>query len=92
MRGRGSIIDMQENVIDKLQSNEIYPFSVIFSYEAGDNNGILAITLYTELDYERLLDLLEYESQCDKTGFVVLKDTNTVILSDMALINFYVKL
>ena len=73
-----------------LEDNDIYPFSVTYTYELGlDGSGALAITLYVKSDYDRLLEILDYKSQCDKSGYLVFPENNTIILQGMALANIY---
>jgi hypothetical protein len=85
-------IEIQESVIKTLTNFEIYPFSVIFTYSGGINSGLLSITFFLKDDIHKLLDLLEYKTQCDKSGYTILEETNTILLSDMALINLYTRL
>ena len=80
----------QEAVIRFLGEHDIYPFSVTYTYEVGpDGVGLLSITMYVKADYDNLLDLLDYKSQCDKSGYIVFPDTNTIILQGIALANLY---
>lgn len=86
-------IEIQEAVIKKLTEHGISPFSVIFTYESSNvEGGLLSITVYLESELDELLDIIEYRSQCDKTGFTLLPETNTLIVTGMALINLYLKL
>lgn len=80
-------IRIQEDIVDKLDKCDIHPFSVICSFSIGE--GIISMTFYLRQDLTEFLDLLNYRSQCDKTGYLVLEDNNTVILSGLALINLY---
>lgn len=80
---------IQNSVIEKLKSMNIFPASVIFTYAGGYDDGMLGITLYLEEDLDEFLDLLEYKTQCDKSGYWINKETNTVILTGLALINLY---
>ena len=84
--------EIQENIIRKLQARDISPFSVLFSYEAGDPGGMLSITLYLRAELEELLGILKYESQCDKSGWLISKDTNTLIFTGIALLYVYTTL
>lgn len=77
----------QESVIQFLGEHDIYPFSVIYTYELS--NGILAITTYVKEDYESILDLLDYKSQCDRSGYLLFPEYNTMLLRGMALANLY---
>ena len=84
-------IRIQEDVISKLSSYEIYPFSVIFTYSGGISDGLLSMTFFIPTDIDKLLDILDYKSQCDKSGYYIIKEYNTLVLSGLALINFYTK-
>ena len=80
---------IQENIIGKLQSRDLNPFSVIFSYEAGDPGGMLSITFYLKEELTELLGILKYRSQCDKSGWEIIEKTNTVIFTGIALLHVY---
>ena len=82
-------IKTQEEAIHKLSSYEIYPFSVIFTYSGGISDGLLSITFFFDSDMDSLLDILDYKNQCDKSGYYIVKEYNTLILSGIALLNFY---
>lgn len=79
----------QEEAIRKLSSYELYPFSVIFTYSGGIPDGLLSITFFSHQDIDRLLEILDYKNQCDKSGYYIIEEYNTIILSGIALINFY---
>ena len=82
-------IKTQEEAILKLSSYDIYPFSVVFTYAGGKFDGLLSITFFLDSDLDRLLEILDYKNQCDKSGYFIIKEYNTIILSGIALINFY---
>ena len=84
-------IKIQEETICKLSSYEIYPFSVIFTYSGGISDGLLSITFFLDQDIDKLLDILDYPNQCDKSGYFIIREYSTVILSGIALINFYTR-
>ena len=85
-------IEIQEEIIEKLQNRDISPFSVIFSYEAGNPGGMLGITLCLREELLELLDILNYKNQCDKTGWIINEKDNTLILTDIALLHAYTML
>ena len=89
MREQPLEIKIQEDAIKKLSSYDIYPFSVIFTYSGGVDDGLLSITVFSLQDIDRLLEILDYQHQCDKSGYYIVKEYNTIILSGIALINFY---
>ena len=70
-----------------LEKHSLNPESVVFTFCIGE--GVLAITFYIHEDLKELLELLSWSSQCDKRGYLILNDTNTIILSGIALINLY---
>lgn len=80
-------IEIQESVISWLTEKDISPASVVFSYRFFD--GLLAITFYFENDLEEFLDLVDYKFSCDKAGYIVIKETNTVMLSGLPLVKLY---
>ena len=81
--------ELQENIIGKLQSRDLNPFSVIFSYEAGDTGGMLSITFYLRDEMTELLEILKYKNQCDKSGWEIIEKTNTIIFTGLALLHVY---
>lgn len=81
--------ELQENIIGKLQSRDLNPFSVIFSYEAGDIGGMLSITFYLRDEMMELLEILKYKNQCDKSGWEIIEKTNTIIFTGLALLHVY---
>ena len=85
-------IEIQESIINKLQNREIYPFSVLFSFESPDKGGMLSITFYIQADLEELLRILNYKSQCDKSGWIIINKTNTIIFTGLALLHLYTHL
>jgi hypothetical protein len=80
---------IQEQVRLALEAREIYPFSVIYTYQLG-NGGLLAITTYMKDDLTELMSILGYAVMCDKSGYVLLEENNTVLLMGMALSNLYI--
>lgn len=81
-------IRIQEDVIKKLSSYNLFPYSVICTFQT-DHNGLIAITFFVNLDLKELLNIIDYKNQCDTSGYLVIEETNTIILYDLALINFY---
>ena len=79
----------QEEALRKLSSHELYPFSVIFTYSGGIPDGLLSITFFSPQDIDRMLEVLDYQNQCDKSGYFIVREYSTIVLSGIALINFY---
>lgn len=75
---------VQEVVIDKLESYEIYPFSVTYTSES---NGIMSMTFFIRDDLEEVLEMLGYKRKCDKSGYEIIPETNTLILTGFAIID-----
>lgn len=81
-------IEIQESIIERLSEYDISPFSVICTFQT-EHNGLVAITFFIKPDLNEVLDILDYKNQCDKSGFLIIDETNTLILYDLALVNFY---
>ncbi len=79
-------IQFQSNVTSMLERNNLSPFSVVSTFI---NDGFVAVTFYIEHDLKEFLELLDYKNQCDKSGFLVIGESNTVILSGMGLLTLY---
>lgn len=84
-------ITIQENIYKRLVDLELYPYSVIFTYAIG-NNGLLSVSFYRIEQLNELLEKLDYKSQCDKTGYIIVEESATIILSGIALIKFYTEI
>ena len=82
--------EVQEKITQFLLSNGISPFSVIFTY-CFDDGGLLGLTFWLKSEVEEFLNLVEYKSLCDRKGYLILENNNTVIISGFALIDFYSK-
>jgi len=89
-------LQIQEEIINKLQNREIYPYSVLFSFAPFDkkdnSGGTLSLTFYLKEDLDNLLDILNYKSQCDKSGWTIIEKNNTVIFTGLALLHLYTNL
>lgn len=68
---------IQEQVEDLLVEAELFPRSVIFTYQLG---GILGITFYNEEDLQELYDRLGIVHICDSAGFQLFWDTKTILV------------
>ena len=82
--------EIQNNVTKFLVDHEIFPFSVIYT-DCFGVGGLLAITFWISLDTGELLDCLDYSRICDKNGFIILEENNTVMMTGYAFLNFYSK-
>lgn len=83
-------VEIQELVIDYLSNLDISPFSVIFTYSLNDG-GTLSITFWINSDIDDFLNHIDYKSICDKTGYIILRENNTILITGFALIDFYSK-
>ena len=83
-------VEIQEQIIEYLGSIDISPFSVIFTYCLNDG-GMLSITFWINSDIDEFLNHIEYKSICDKSGYLILRENNTIMISGFALIDFYSK-
>lgn len=81
-------IRLQEEITKNLLRLELYPFSVICSFVVNEG-GTVAITFHIKEDLLEFLRYLDYDNQCDKSGYLVMEETNTILLSGLALIGFY---
>lgn len=82
-------IIVQERVTKWLEEKETYPFNVTYTRALGSGNeGLLSITFFMRDDLEEFLDLIDYKTTCDKAGYIILEDSNTVILVGLALIRY----
>ena len=77
-------LEIQDHVTNKLVEREIFPYSVIFSYLEGKSRGVLSITTFFPHQLQAILDLLDYKYECDKSGYFIFEDTNTLLLSGSA--------
>lgn len=80
-------IEIEESVIKWLLENNISPASVTLSYKILD--GILSITFYLAQDLEEFLELVDYKYSVDKSGYIIVKETNTILLHGLPLVKLY---
>ena len=78
--------EIQDLVTNKLVEREIFPYSVIFSYLGGESKGVLSITLFFPQQVKRILEIMDYEYECDKSGYFIFEDHNTLLFSGSALL------
>lgn len=77
-------IEVEKEVEKLLIKRELYPFNVFYTIDQstkGWEEGLLAITLHTSLDLQELLEILDYRSCCDKSGYILLPDYNTLLVT-----------
>lgn len=78
-------IEIQDKITKFLEDNEVWASTVVFTFEAA--GGLLSITVYSECDYEDLLELIGYRTSCDKGGYTLCSG-KTVLLQGLALTRF----
>lgn len=78
-------IELQDWVTSRLVNLDLYPFNVFFTY-TNRGFGILGITFFIDFELAELLELIEYYNLCDKSGFTVIYESNTIIVSGNALL------
>ncbi len=81
-------IDIEGQIYKWLETKEIFPFSVLVTFCTNDS-GLLSITFFFQRDLESFLNELGYKKRVDKSGYTVLEDTLTVILTDAPLTKLY---
>lgn len=70
----------------------LLPYSITYT-SAINNTGLLGITFFLDPDFNDFLNIvLEFKAQCDKSGYIVIKENNTIILQGIALNNLFNKL
>lgn len=84
-------LEVQENMIKYLETFGILPFSVIFTYGLNDG-GCLSITFWIKEEIDEFLKLVEYKNLCDKSGYIIVEENNTIMISGFALIDLYSKI
>ena len=80
-------VELQKSVTSWLTNKNIFPVSVTVTFRYLD--GLLAITFYVKQDLDEFLDIVGYKYSCDKSGFIILPDTNTVFLYGIPLVKLY---
>jgi hypothetical protein len=77
---------VQESMISVIENSGLIPYSVFYTKIIGDKDtGLLCITMYSLSDLYSLLKLFGYQEKCDKSGFTVIKESSTVMLTGIAL-------
>lgn len=84
-------IQVQKWIQEKLTLRNIYPLTVFFTY-SGRKGSTLGLSFYSFLDLEEVLDLLDYKSLCDKNGFIINRDYNSLIIFGQGILQLPEKL
>ena len=76
-------IEIERYILEVLSEvYDISPFSVIYTECKGIS--VVSITLFGQDDLKELLDLLGYKRLCDKSGYSIFRDKNTIIFTGIA--------
>lgn len=85
-------VAIEKKVISHLEKLNYCPVSCSFSYSAGEPGGMLSVTFLTSWGLDQILDLLDYQSAADKSGFEVFCKSNTLVLSGYAMLSLFKKI
>lgn len=81
-------IEIQNYVRDVLSEYfNIYPFSVLYTECYGSPR--LSVALFGSGDLQELLEIIGYKQRCDKTGYTVFYDKNTLLFYEKAKDHFF---
>lgn len=84
------ILRLQTIVKNWLESKDIIAFSVYITLEVPQNNqGLCSISFYNSDQLHEFLDLIDYSVQCNKKDYIILEETDTVLLTGLALVRLY---
>lgn len=68
---------MEEKLIKEwLDRNNVFYISLVYT---ECYSGVLSITFCQDIDLNNFLDLIKYKSQFNKSRYIILQDTLTVI-------------
>lgn len=85
-----SIEKLQNKIWDFLKDQYIYPFSIFITIAVPNyKNGFCSITFFNDDQLQSFLDFIEYPIQSNKGDYVILYDSFTVLLKNIALVNLY---
>lgn len=88
--------EIQEGVEKLLEKRELFPFMVFYTSKRDSDTldtGVLGVSFYLQEDLEELLTIIDYKSICDKSGYVVIPEYNTLIItSGSGIIDLWSKL
>lgn len=77
---------VEKLIKEKLIALDLDPYSVFYS--KAINGGIMSITFHINEILKLFLKEIDYNSKCDKSGYEIYDDTNTVIMNREALTDF----
>lgn len=90
MKFDDNILRLESLIRSWLERKGIITFSVYLTLEVPPyNQGLCSISFYDREQLQELLDLLEYNVQCNKNDFIILDDYNTLLLTGLALVKLY---
>lgn len=83
-------IEVQEWIQSKLIEREIYPLTVFYTRK---DCGTLGLSFYSNYDLDEILEVIDYKSLCDKSGYIVIPEYNTLIITNSSeVVSFIDKL
>lgn len=84
------ILKLQSYIKDWLERKDIIVFSVYITLEVPMySNGLCSISFYEREQLQDFLSLMEYSVQCNKSDYTIIEDSNTILLSGLALVKLY---
>lgn len=84
------IIKLQTLIKDWLEKKDIIVFSVYITLEVPKHStGLCSISFYESEQLHDFLNLMEYDVLCNKSDFNIIDETDTVIITDLALVKLY---
>lgn len=67
----------------------ICPYQVIFVDQKTNSTSLLKISFWIPEEIDSVKKFIGYDTMCDKSGYIEFRDTNTIILRGIALLNFF---
>ncbi len=80
---------IQDTIRRELEKRiEVYPFDILYVDQKDNSQALLKLSFWVEEDIDEIKKLINYSSLCDKTGFLEIRETTTIIIRGYALLNF----
>lgn len=84
------IIRLQYLISDWLDKKNIPAFSVYITLVIPKyNQGLCSISFYNVEQLHEFLNVIEYSVQCNKSDYIILEETSTILITGLALIKLY---
>lgn len=81
-----NVLTVENLIKERLASLDLDAYSVF--YTTAINGGMLSITFHMNEILKLFLKEIDFDSRCDKSGFEIYEDTNTVVMNKGALTDF----